>query len=271
MNFLIVQPSPLLRNYIRSYCFMEAGAAEGVVTERVIPVPGLQLMFHYGTPFMVRQAGKPTFTQSRSFLSGLSDTWADVSTRGETGVVFIRFHLAGACHFFNFPLSHAGNLEIDLSNLYRNETRQIEEELYLERSTMGKVKIIEDFLLQCFNPLPERETRLLLAGIRLIRQSGGQITATDLAGRLAVSPRSLERKFSSCLGSSPKQLIRLFRYQEALQNLGRNSDLSFTGQACLNGYFDQSHFIRDFKAFTGYTPKEFTALYPGYNATAEYC
>jgi hypothetical protein len=62
-------------------------------------------MFHYKTPFVVLHPNQPGTSQPRSFISGLSDSFSDVSTNGTTGVVFINFYPIGASFFFNFPLS----------------------------------------------------------------------------------------------------------------------------------------------------------------------
>lgn len=59
------------------------------------------------------------------------------------------------------------------------------------------------------------------------------------------------------------------RFHEVLHNLSGINELSLTEHAYNNGYFDQSHFIHDFKSYTGYTPKEFSVKYPDFNIDAE--
>jgi AraC-like DNA-binding protein len=62
------------------------------------------------------------------------------------------------------------------------------------------------------------------------------------------------------MGKSPKQFIRIVRFQEVLRRLSLGDNSYLTEYAYNNGYFDQSHFIKDFKSLSGYTPKEFVAL-----------
>jgi AraC-like DNA-binding protein len=83
-----------------------------------------------------------------------------------------------------------------------------------------------------------------------------------LASQLAVTSKSLERKFASLIGKSPKQFIRIIRFQEVMNGLVNHQPQCLTEFAFNNGYFDQSHFIREFKAFSGYTPREFVKLCP---------
>ncbi len=271
MNFQIVQPTGLLKNYIKYYCFMESGIHEENVVERVIPTENIQLMFHYKNPFVVYQPNDIITKQPRSIISGLSSSYSDVSTFGEAGVIFVMFHPVGACHFFNFPLSEIENQSIDLSDIFNREIKQVEETLYIKKTVKEKVSVIEDFLLKKYSPILSCDNLLILKGVEIIKHYKGQITAVNLSSRLSITSKSLERKFSGNLGKTPKQYIKLIRFQETLLDFSINKEINLTEYAYRNGYFDQSHFIKDFKTYSGFTPKEFIAKYPDYNINADSC
>lgn len=271
MKFQIIHPTGFLKNYIRNYCFMESDLHEKDVTERVIPAENIQLMFHYRNPFVVCHSNNILRKQPRSIISGLSNSFSDVSTNGSTGVVFVSFFQAGACHFFNFPLSEVENLSADLGDLLREETARIEEELTHADTLTGKVKVIEDFLTRRFNPINSYDQKIITRGIDLITCGKGQITATSLADDLSLTTKSLERKFSHYLGKTTKQLVKLIRFQQVLQDFSFHKHITLTEIAYRNGYYDQPHFIRDFKTHTGYTPKEFIIRHPGFSVNAESC
>jgi transcriptional regulator GlxA family with amidase domain len=76
---------------------------------------------------------------------------------------------------------------------------------------------------------------------------------------LQVNRRQLERKFSSAIGLSPKQLSKVIRLQTTLKALYQEKSSTLTSVAYENGYYDQAHFIKDFREFTGVSPKEFYA------------
>jgi AraC-like DNA-binding protein len=265
MNFQFVQPSGFLKNYIRRYCFMESDACEGNVMERVIPVENVQLMFHYKDPFVVCHSDYTLAKQPRSIISGLSNSFCDVSTNGDAGVVFVAFYPAGACHFFDFPLSEIENQSIDLSEIFNKEIKQVEETLYLKKSIQERVNVIEAFLLKNYSCFDPHEDLLIIRGVELIRQYRGQISANTLSDKLSVTLKSLERKFSCRLGKTPKQYIKLVRFQETLKDFSKNKDINLTEYAYRNGYFDQAHFIKDFKTYSGYTPGEFISKYPDFS------
>ena len=69
----------------------------------------------------------------------------------------------------------------------------------------------------------------------------------------------MERKFMMVIGMSPKQLSRVVRLQATLKMLEQKQFTSLTSLAYENGYYDQAHFIKDFKEFTGHSPKSFYA------------
>jgi transcriptional regulator GlxA family with amidase domain len=95
--------------------------------------------------------------------------------------------------------------------------------------------------------------------VDLILQSKGQVMVTELAGRMNITRRNMERKFISLIGMSPKQLSRVTRLQATIKMLQENRFTSLTSLAYENGYYDQAHFIKDFKDFTGISPKAFYA------------
>lgn len=262
MNFQIVKPNAFLCDYVKQYCFMETHVDEGNIIERVIPADYVQLMFHYRNPFVVVKDEILTHKQPRTIISGLSNSYSDVSTFGEAGVVFVQFKPAGACQFFKFPLSEIENKSFNLADIFYTEVKELEEKLFETNTVTGKVQLIETFLLSKFSPIPNFDKLFIDKGIQLIKQCGGQITAKKLAEIMASTPKSLERKFGQYLGKTPKQYIKLVRFYQTLTDLSLIKNINFTEFAFRNGYFDQAHFIRDFKNFSGYTPKEFVSKYP---------
>lgn len=250
---------------------MESNIYDADVMERVIPTENIQLMFHYKNPFVVFHSNDSVIKQPRSIISGLSNNYSDVSTAGETGVVFISFHTTGACHFFNFPLSEIENLSVDLTDIFNSEISQIEELLYLKDTIKEKVTVIENFLIRRYFPIPSHDDSLIQTGVEIVKNCKGQTNAKYLSDCLYISPKTLERKFAKYLGKTTKQLIKLMRFQEVLHDFSCVNELSLTEHAYKNGYFDQSHFIHDFKSYTGYTPKEFYTKYPDFNLDGESC
>jgi len=261
MQFKTIIPTGFLNQYIKYYWIMESEGIEADQSERVIPTGNVQIMFHYKRPFIVTSPDDIINVQPTSFVSGLTNTWCDVSTNGETGLIAVTFNTSGACHFFPFPLLEIEEQNIKLDDIYSHEIRLVEEQLGEQPLLADKIRLIEAFLISRYSPIPRYDQALIHAGISYIRQRQGQLSSSVLSEKLAVTTKTLERKFSVYLGKTPKQLIRIVRFQQVLSDLQALRQNSLTEVAYRNGYYDQSHFIRDFRVCAGYTPKDFLSIY----------
>lgn len=114
--------------------------------------------------------------------------------------------------------------------------------------------MLENFLLyQPENRIREASKKIEFASVQL--QKGKSLR--QIQKDLNLSERSLERLFQKYIGVSPKLYSRICRFQAALEILRKADFISLTEIAHLKSYFDQSHFIRDFKYFAGTTPNNF--------------
>ena len=127
--------------------------------------------------------------------------------------------------------------------------------------TLHKLK--GDFLFSSLHDNADKQIELIIGALKIINQHRGQINSTQLAKNLGVSNKQLERKFAALIGKSPKKFIKIVRFQSVLDSAKKMNEEKLSNLAYDNGYFDQAHFINDFKAYTGYTPKEFFRLYNG--------
>ena len=131
--------------------------------------------------------------------------------------------------------------------------------------------MIEQFFIKRFNPIGNHDQMLIRKGIEMIKNHKGVVSAKLLSESLYTTPKTLERKFSHYIGKSTKQVIKLMRFQDVLSDFKPSRIMNLSEFAHQKGYFDQSHFIHDFKSYTGYTPKEFAQKYPNYNKDGESC
>lgn len=209
MYYQIITPSPILDPFIKRYWMLETDELEGNVCERVVPTGNLQLMFHYRKPFTMKYPDATAWIQPQSFVSGLSNRFMDATTQGPSGVIAVEFHPHGASSFFRFPLNEIENKSIHLEDIFSGEIRYLEEQINECSDTQNRIALIEKFLSGKINPHNTNDFELTRKAVKLIQQSGGQIQAGQLAARLSVTPKNLERKFGTLIGKSPKQFIRI--------------------------------------------------------------
>jgi transcriptional regulator GlxA family with amidase domain len=117
---------------------------------------------------------------------------------------------------------------------------------------------VEKFLLEKL-VTPESIDRVAKSSVEVMLSLNGQLSVKELSEQLNISKRQLERKFSSIIGLSPKQLSKIIRLQATLKMLANHQFTSLTSVAYEGDYYDQAHFIKDFKEFTGLSPKKFYA------------
>ena len=119
-----------------------------------------------------------------------------------------------------------------------------------------RIAFIEDFI---FDQLKDQRTidYVLKDTIDLLLSDKGAKSINVTMGYDTGKGRYLERKFREQVGIAPKQLCKIIRFQSALKSLLNNREDSLTNIATDSSYYDQSHFIKDFKNFTGLNPSEF--------------
>jgi AraC-like DNA-binding protein len=96
--------------------------------------------------------------------------------------------------------------------------------------------------------------------LTLIYSTRGQIRIDEIAAKLGLSNRQLVRKFNNSIGLSPKEFTRVIKFIGSLNYLKVNPKRNLAEAAYTCGYYDQAHFIRDFKEYAGLTPSQFLAL-----------
>jgi len=258
MRYQYIKPSAFLSDFVKHYWVLEIDGSDGNLAERVIPTGNIELMFHYRKPFaVINTVNNSLSLQPLTILSGLISGFSDVTSVGDSGVLAVSFQPFGACQFFKFPLTEIENKSVDLKAVLGDKIRGIEEQLSNAYHLTERIAIVEDFLKKVFCPLDTYDLAFLKKALSLIETSKLSIQSHELADKLAVSNKSLERKFAARLGKTPKQYLKMMRFQMAVKRLSMANDQALTDLAYQCGYFDQAHFIRDFKLFSGYTPGEF--------------
>jgi AraC-like DNA-binding protein len=145
-----------------------------------------------------------------------------------------------------------------MEELFGVKGKELEEKVITATGTKDRIALIENFLLSCMAE-PATIDTITKNCVEIILQSQGQLDMGSVADKANINRRNMERKFDSAIGMSPKQLSRVVRLQATIKMLDQKKFTSLTSLAYENGYYDQAHFIRDFKEFAGTSPKSFFA------------
>jgi AraC-like DNA-binding protein len=189
-----------------------------------------------------------------SMVSGLRKSRRLINYSNDTGNILVIFKETGANAFLKEPLHELFDDSISLENItgYQNLSI-IEERLAGAVNNRQRIDLIEQFLIsKLYDHKPDK---LILNALERVHSAKGIIKIKDLANSLYISQDAFEKRFRRIVGVSPKQFSFIVRMKSVV-NGGLNKQ-TLAESALDAGYFDQSHFNKDFKLFTGQTPTDF--------------
>ena len=176
-------------------------------------------------------------------------------------LIGIRFSPGGASHFLGDHTQTLNKQSIPLSAIFGDtDTRILSERLICANSPRQRVATLEEFIIGHVKENSELDSTVNNA-LHIIYARKGNIKASELAGQLQISHRQLSRKFNMWVGIGPKAFCKIIRFQNILKVLPGASAKDFLSIALDSGYYDQSHFIREFHSLYGLSPSRFKVLY----------
>lgn len=255
-SFNIIQPSPLLAPYVRHYWTLDASSSS--TPQRIIPTGCMTLVLHRGSRLLSlnQQVLQPT-----AFLSGQSVGYTDLVQTGSVSMIVVVFQPYGARAFFDIPMNELNGYNIGLDELNDPLFQELHRQVISEIDTKKCIQLIEDVLLKKLRNFKQHAFKRISAAIGHISQNSTVNTAT-IADIACLSSRQLNRVFSDYIGATPKEFMRVIRFQRALHYMQTTPDINFTQLAFCCGFYDQPHMIKEFKSLSGFTPSEFIAFCP---------
>lgn len=264
-SFHLIEPRPFLRPYIKHYWLLEDDSRQPV-SERTLPTGSLQLIFHRGKPLrwsvpLIKKgeaATQPAW-QPQVFLAGQSLGFSDVASNGPIEMIAVVFRPFASTLFFRIPADRFYNRLVDVEDM---EDRELSRLAYRVAEAPGQaqaIRLIEDFL----------SARLFIGASHNLQRMQAALQTAHLypelnveqwAEAVCLSKKQFGRLFTSYIGAPPKTFLRIMRMQRALHLLAQSPGLPLAQLAYAAGFSDQSHLIKEFRFFSGYTPTEYLAV-----------
>ena len=256
MKYEVHIPVAELQAFIKCFWTLEDDGSTPSERQRVLPDGCMELIFHYGDHYRQYFEDGTSIIQPRCFVFGQINSYIEIEPTGVTGIIAARFLPEGLVPFIETPVSALENKAVVLSVLFGDEGKKLEENVIATEDNSLRKKLIEEFLMRRL-ATPQSIDIITKGCVEAIFQSQGQMGVVELADKMNINRRNMERRFTSAVGLSPKQLSRVARLQATVKMLDEKQYNSLTSLAYENGYYDQAHFIKDFKEFTGLSPKSF--------------
>ncbi len=265
MAMSIAKPAKILEPYIKQYWSIENVLPRGEqYIHRIIPCGISELMFYLGDKPAVLNP-KKSFNEN-VVLSGHQKEYFDIQITNQLSLFSIAFNPQGLMKFFNIPLNEAYNQNIPLKYI----DKALELELFPKMQDADTFEQRVEIINTHFTNLLAKnyatfEFQRISHIVNTIKTSKGLIGVDSLSKEACLSRKQFERIFTKHIGSTPKQYLKTVRLQLSLHLKSKDRNRSLTQLAYDCGYYDQSHFINEFKTQTGYTPKQYFNSYDSFS------
>ena len=252
-------PSPPLNAYIDDLYYWNGPPPYPRM--KVLPLPSLHLMVNFGDPFQVHNPDQtePFVTCTESWALGLWNRYHIVDWPLNVQFFGVHFKAGGVYPFLGLPLSELHNQVVSLDAIWGRFTAELRERLYATPTIQAGLHLFERLLLSRLGEAPHGLDVVQYAIAEIARQQG-TLSIRALSEQLGISHSHLVTQFKRLVGIPPKQLARLYRFGHIHRSIDPTQSVDWARIAHQSGYYDQSHFNKDFVAFLGHSPTDYLRL-----------
>jgi len=258
-------PPPPLDRLIEVIWVMETGPSPHT-KERLLPDGSVEFVFD------LNEGAFPIFSRENldrrevfrgNVLCGPHSQPFAIDTSVGTSIAGIHFKPGGARPFVKLPFGELHNSHVGLESLWgQAATNRIREQLLEAQTPESKARVLERTLLACA-PMPVRHPAVAFA-LSEFRATPETQKISEVTEKIGLSPRRFITLFRDEIGLTPKLFCRVRRFQKVLRQISAGQPVNWSDLALKCGYFDQAHFIHDFRDFSGINPSTYTADYRGH-------
>ncbi len=257
MNYQTYKPHKDLESIVKFYWTLEVPFDPKNQKQKIVPDGCIEMTFNFGDKIKRFTSGTDFILHPNSMVMGQRTKSFDILPIGNVDTFAICFYPVGFANFVTMPLENLVDKETPISELFGQvEAQVLEQQMTQAADTRQRIDIIEAFFLKM---LVGKNTisNIVKSTVDVLLKTNGTTPINDILIDDISKRRQLERHFRKQIGISPKQLSKAIRLQATLNLLLNKKSKTLTEIAYESEYFDQNHFIKDFKELVGVTPKEY--------------
>lgn len=256
IRYRTIQPQPSLRPFVRFYWVLESDApGTAPYVHRTMADGCAELIFHYSGTFDELGPGDTILPSRHAHLHAQSRHYRRFRTDNAFAIFGVYLYPFVIPLLSGYSSSSASGHMPGLDELLGSGGKDLEEQIILAPDLQARIQIMNTWLERKLLRNDCRDARIFPA-IRQVIHAPAVLPLQELSAQYYLSCRQFERKFSEYAGFAPKLYQRIIRFQKAIQEYNNKGKL-LTQIAYDCGYYDQSHFIHDFKEFSGHHPRHY--------------
>ncbi|CAN5124377.1 helix-turn-helix domain-containing protein [soil metagenome] len=251
MLYQKIKPHPALQPFVECYFLWESNVLHFPLQVESPPNGFAAMVFNFGDTYTYETGPAP-----RSFITGQATHNYTMELKGKIGMAGIVFKPASFTSLFGIPMVHFTNIREDVNLVLGNDLDYLQDKITEAECNSIRINIIEEFLLKKL-----KKSRLKLdkidQAVELILEKNGVISVKDLLEEFPICSRQFQRKFLSKVGVSPKYYLRIKRLGFLCHLIISRQKIDWQDLIYEAGFYDQSHFIKDFIEFIGKNPSAY--------------
>jgi AraC-like DNA-binding protein len=256
------QPAPPLATIVDAVWYYD-GYAPPHRLEHVLPDGSMQLIIHLrGEPLRVYDRdGAPRLVHG-PLVCGPRARYCLVDTAQQGALVGIHVRPGGAAALLGLPASELHDADLPLEALWGAAAWELQERIVEAPTPEARLELLEAALVRRITGAPDPAVAY---AVRAFTASPRAASVADVTAAIGLSHRHFIHVFREAIGLTPKTYCRVRRFQAALRAIARGERVEWAVLAAQSGYYDQAHFVHDFRAFAGLTPSHYLARRGAYS------
>ena len=252
MQFTRVEPPKELLHLVECYWIVKSSESTHHL-QKIIPDGFPEIIFHFGDRYRIKLTDEWK-TQAESLLAGQITKYFFLENIGATDILGIKLKPTAITQLFGIDMSFIKDKVVDLPKINNEKLNIINQLLRSSESDQGRIDSSNKYLAEL--SATTNSDRIIEKAIDQIFSTQGTSSISTLCEICNISERQLERLFQKYIGLTPKFYSRVIRFSRIFQ-IAQNKKLSWSEVGLESGFYDQPHFIKNFKAFTGEDPAQY--------------
>ncbi len=197
------------------------------------------------------------------WASGFRTEPITIPSGTDAAMMVIAFKKGLAAPFFPFPMNEIADSVVDADLVWGTDFGVLREQLLATKDIDERFRLVEDFLIREFQSQMSINPCVAFA-ISEMTERPDAISIARMNAKIGYSQKHFTEMFRRQVGVNPKSYLKIMRFQKAVRAIDSAENIDW-GQLSLEcGFYDQSHFINDFKHFAGFTPEQYAKIQTNY-------